>query len=115
MASNPLFITLDFFCIFLMNFAMATLTLYEMEKLRRNYEQEPCTEMSSIVFKAETLASENESLRFIFKHPVKAKVIKQIKSVDLHALIGNIGGYIGLFLGTLVNSVSVSVKRWDLT
>ena len=32
MASNPLFIILDFFCIFQTNFAMATLSLKEMEK-----------------------------------------------------------------------------------
>ena len=33
MASNPLFIMLDFFCIFLMNFATATYGLKEMGKL----------------------------------------------------------------------------------
>ena len=32
-ASNPLFIMPDFFCIFQMNFAMATLGLKEMEKI----------------------------------------------------------------------------------
>ena len=32
MASNPLFIIPDFFCIFPMNFAMATLCLKEMGK-----------------------------------------------------------------------------------
>ena len=32
MASNPLFIIPDFFCIFPMNFAMATLGLKEMRK-----------------------------------------------------------------------------------
>ena len=76
-------------------------SVYEMEDMRRNYKQEPCKEMSSIVVKADKFTSSfnNESLQLMFKHPLKAKVIKQIKSVDLHALIGNIGGYIGLFLG----------------
>ena len=32
MASNPLFIILDFFCIFTLNFAIATLGLKEMGK-----------------------------------------------------------------------------------
>ena len=32
MVSNPLFIIIDFFCIFPMNFAMATLDLNEMGK-----------------------------------------------------------------------------------
>ena len=27
------------------------------------------------------------------------KIIQQSKEVDIHSLIGNIGGYVGLFLG----------------
>ena len=37
MASNPLFIIPDFFCIFPMNFAMATLGLKEMGPSQRNF------------------------------------------------------------------------------
>ena len=32
-------------------------------------------------------------------YPEYVKVIEQSKDVDIHALIGNIGGYVGLFLG----------------
>ena len=40
MASNPLFIIIDFFCVFPMNFAMATLGLKEMGKfLREGWEK----------------------------------------------------------------------------
>ena len=31
--------------------------------------------------------------------PSKGKTITQLQEVDVHTLIGNIGGYIGLFLG----------------
>ena len=34
-----------------------------------------------------------------FGFPENMKLIKQQKAIDAHALIGNIGGYIGLFLG----------------
>ena len=32
-------------------------------------------------------------------YPNEARVITQSKEVDIHALIGNIGGYLGLFMG----------------
>ena len=74
---------------------------YDFDEMRRKYEKEPCEEMSSIVFAAEELQITYypKSLKLMYIYPEKTKIIKQIKSVDLHALIGNIGGYIGLFLG----------------
>ena len=33
------------------------------------------------------------------EYPEEVKVIAQSKEVDVHSLIGNIGGYLGLFLG----------------
>ena len=35
-------------------------------------------------------------------YPSKGKTITQLQEVDAHALIGNIGGYIGLFLGKII-------------
>ena len=32
------------------------------------------------------------------------KIIEQSKEVDIHSLIGNIGGYVGLFLGNIITS-----------
>ena len=32
-------------------------------------------------------------------YPEQMKIISQSQAVDFHSLIGNIGGYIGLFLG----------------
>ena len=34
-------------------------------------------------------------------YPIEVKMISQSKEVDVHSLIGNIGGYIGLFLGNI--------------
>ena len=39
----------------------------------------------------------NEDLTEIIEGP--GMVISQSKEIDIHALIGNIGGYFGLFLG----------------
>ena len=40
-----------------------------------------------------------KTLSFDIVYPKEVKIISQSKEVDLHALIGNIGGYFGLFLG----------------
>ena len=32
-------------------------------------------------------------------YPEEVKIITQSKEVDIHGLIGNVGGYLGLFLG----------------
>ena len=77
-------------------------SMYNVEKMRSSNYQEPCEEMSSIVFSAEEIdiiSYYPRSLKLIYIYPEKTKIIQQVKSVDLHALIGNLGGYIGLFLG----------------
>ena len=40
----------------------------------------------------------------LIRYPEEVKVITQSKEVDVHSLIGNIGGYLGLFLGKLLQS-----------
>ena len=76
-------------------------SVYEMRELGTKYYTAPCEEMSHIAFKANKLQGSDwtESLLFYFEYPLKTKVIHQTRSVDLHSLVGNIGGYIGLFLG----------------
>ena len=37
------------------------------------------------------------------QYPEQAKIITQSRAVDFNALIGNIGGYIGLFLGMILD------------
>ncbi len=39
------------------------------------------------------------NLHLCIKYPEEIKIITQTKEVDVHSLIGNIGGYIVLFLG----------------
>ena len=72
----------------------------------------PCQEMPNIVYnhgignldeKIGTLEiMENmDNIVIVVTYPDKWKIITQSQAVDIHALIGNIGGYIGLFLGTI--------------
>ena len=39
--------------------------------------------------------------KFRIDYPEEVKIITQSKEVDIHGLIGNVGGYLGLFLGKL--------------
>ena len=76
-------------------------SIYEMSEVGSKYHSVPCEEMSNIAFKAHKVPGSrvSEYPQLYFEYPHRAKVIQQLKSVDLHSLIGNIGGYIGLFLG----------------
>ena len=50
---------------------------------------------------------DDERLLFSITYPEYVKIITQSKEVDFHALIGNIGGYVGLILGEF-NSNNIS-------
>ena len=43
----------------------------------------------------------NSTLRVQLEYPETIRVIHLSKEVDVHSLIGNIGGYLGLFLGNI--------------
>ena len=77
-------------------------SMYETVKMRRTYGIEPCEEMINLAFTATGISPRSvypENLKIMYIYPPSTKVIHQVRSIDLHALIGNIGGYIGLFLG----------------
>lgn len=63
---------------------------------------DPCQEMTFLSFKYTTTTKdfgwEGFFPLFIY-YPDRIKYVKQSQDIDIHALIGNIGGYIGLFLG----------------
>ena len=43
--------------------------------------------------------SESDTWSITVEYPEEVRIITQSKEVDIHSLIGNIGGYLGLFLG----------------
>ena len=80
---------------------------YDVDIVDDKYLNQPCEEMSKINFgyieefnwKKEKWWIGND-LMLISGYPRKVKVIKQSKAIDPNSLLGVIGGYIGLFLGT---------------
>ena len=69
------------------------------------YVLSPCQEMPKIGYKHTFALIDNleknhtQMDRVYVSYPDKMTIITQTQAVDCHSLIGNIGGYIGLFLG----------------
>ena len=73
---------------------------YDGMILEQKYNIVPCQEMPYFDYRYHQLGSKG-SYNLWINYPTKAKFVKQLKDIDAHTLIGNIGGYIGLFLGKL--------------
>ena len=76
---------------------------YDAEIVREKYFPPPCQEITDIKYKSNTMDDiwPGPYLDILVLYPNLMKVISQEQTVDVHALIGNIGGYIGLFLGKI--------------
>ena len=80
-----------------------------MKNSKFNYEaheemkmQNPCQRISQTILFIHTIPTKyNSSAKWLLmiNYPKEFKIIKQHKEVDIHSLIGNIGGYLGLFMG----------------
>ena len=83
---------------------------YDLYDARKRYYPKACQRISKIDFDYSPL-NITEKLQFQIVYPEDVKVISQSKELDEHALIGNIGGYIGLFLGKkLTDHIFISGK-----
>ena len=58
-----------------------------------------CQRISKVRQNFENSAYDGRFWEFLIAYPEEVKIITQSKDVDVHSLIGNIGGYIGLLLG----------------
>ena len=77
-------------------------SIFDWNKLKAGYLPVPCQEIPDIPFKHfRSVNTQGFSIEVYY--PKKVKFIKQARSVDVHSLIGNIGGYIGLFLGKFLS------------
>ena len=76
-------------------------SMYEFMDARKKYYPKACHRISKIdiewFFGQVPIA--DGTWEFEVAYPEEIKIITQAKEVDGHSLIGNIGGYIGLFLG----------------
>ena len=72
---------------------------YFGSSLQKHYLEDPCQEMPNVEFQHSSLKVSIKAYYIVIAYPEKGKIITQLQEVDAHSLIGNIGGYIGLFLG----------------
>ena len=75
---------------------------YEVTAVKEKYFPPPCQEITDVKYKLQTSEYINSTtLGVAIFYPSLMKQISQTQYVDAHTLIGNIGGYIGLFLGII--------------
>ena len=79
---------------------------YDGWSLAKQYVDDPCQEMPTIDYKSFQIPIGQQIVspkmyQIFLEYPTKGKTVTQLQEVDIHSLIGNIGGYIGLFLGNL--------------
>ena len=77
-------------------------SMYKFHNVRDEYCPKACHRISKLPFTNQRVFSvENISLvwTLTIAYPDDVRIITQYQEVDVHCLIGNIGGYIGLFLG----------------
>lgn len=80
-------------------------SFYSVRDAKHKYCPKPCHELTNIIFTSHYYDMngiddfENDYIGLRVAYPGNIKLITQNQLVDIHSLIGNIGGYIGLFLG----------------
>ena len=77
--------------------------IYSYNVIRKKYLPVACERISKVYYYYDdpNKLESNETWGFSITYPDYVRIIKQSKEVDIHALIGNIGGYVGFFLGTI--------------
>ena len=81
---------------------------YDYTLVQNKYYPVSCQRLSKIVYEVNRYDQygqyrdyDSGTWELVIVYPKYYRVITQSKEVDVHSLIGNIGGYIGLFLGKL--------------
>ena len=84
---------------------------YDFHLVRKNYLSKACQRISKLDYdmRANKLGN-GYYWRLVIVQTEEIKVIQQYKEVDGHVLIGNVGGYIGLFLGKGLDLVFICYK-----
>ena len=78
--------------------------VYDFRTAREKYLPVSCQRLSRIAYAVKTQKTTSWYKRYwLLKitYPKYLRIITQSQEVDIHSLIGNIGGYVGLFLGNL--------------
>ena len=75
---------------------------------KNQHDYLPCQQMPGIAYNLMSLDKlhKEELIQIAVEYPEQVKIISQSRAVNIDSLIGNIGGYIGLFLGLLYETVA---------
>ena len=89
--------------------------IYNLDDIADNFLP-PCQEVSHLSYTHSPIRSskyyfKNNVYPLTISYPEKIKMITQSQAIDVHSLIGNIGGYIGLFLGMFQLNFKILLKR----
>ena len=84
-------------------------SMYDIISLKAKFVLPPCRSITKINAQPREVDREfaGHPYQILVKYPGQLKIIKQSKAVNSHAFIGNIGGYIGLFLGKGHNKITI--------
>ena len=89
---------------------------YEYKDVRNKYYPKACVRTSKLGIhaKATTLPKDSyvDDWNLMIIYPEEVRLITQSKEIDVHTLIGNIGAYIGLFLGNIVRLVALTLQKF---
>ena len=74
----------------------------------KQYGTSPCKLMSVIDFKIDEWAVNTDfAVVLLTSFPEQYRSTQLTKAIDFQSLVGNIGGYVGLFLGKNASSISI--------
>ena len=82
-------------------------SMYDADAVKDKYHiHSPCQEATDIKYTSHQVNDGIDGTLYVkVIYPNFVKVISEVQSIDIHTLIGSIGGYIGLFLGTIYKSL----------
>ena len=79
---------------------------YEYKDVRNKYYPKACVRTSKLGIHAKAMTHTKDGYvdhwNLMIIYPEEVRLITQSKEIDVHTLIGNIGAYIGLFLGNIL-------------
>ena len=67
--------------------------------LTNDYNRVPCQVIPDVPYTYPQMPNKTQGFTITIVYPHNVKIVTQSQAVDVHSLIGNIGGYIGLFMG----------------
>ena len=67
--------------------------------LTNDYNRVPCQVIPDVPYTYPQMPNKTQGFTITIVYPHNVKIVTQSQAVDVHSLIGNIGGYVGLCLG----------------